>query len=202
MIYFVSKQKKLLTLWIGSSNRQPWSIANHIPSINADLGKIHYPSTTSRAPRNLTKCFKLKANESRILLLIGYPVFKKYLAEIYYNHLRMLAFGIAIGESHEISLENICDMETLLGSFVDTFPYHERYIVQNIHSVKHFATTVRDFGPLFNYSTFNYESVIGRIITKYFLSSKLLCFSCRVSVSVHPWHQTTWCRINQQSQLI
>ncbi|CAF3901686.1 unnamed protein product [Rotaria sordida] len=70
-------------------------------------------------------------------------------------------FGICIGESRNISPENINEMELLLSSFVDNFPYPERYIVQNIHSVKHFATTAKDFGPLFNYSTFNFENIIG-----------------------------------------
>ncbi|CAF4093074.1 unnamed protein product, partial [Rotaria sordida] len=27
--------------------------------------------------------------------------------------------------------------------------------------IKHFATTAKDFGPLFNYSTFNFENIIG-----------------------------------------
>lgn len=104
---------------------------------------------------------KFKANEARVLLLIGYPIFKKYLPEVYYQHLQMLAFGISIGESRNISMEKIDEMELLLSTFVDNFPYPERYIVQNIHSVKHFSTAVRDYGPLFNFSTFNYESVIG-----------------------------------------
>jgi hypothetical protein len=104
---------------------------------------------------------KLKANEVRVLLLIGYPIFKKYLPNLYYNHLQKLAFGISIGESRDISLDKLQEMKFLLNSFVDDFPYHNRYIVQNIHSVKHFATTVMDFGPLFNFSTFNFESIIG-----------------------------------------
>jgi hypothetical protein len=134
--------------------------------INIDLEKIHYPSTTTRVPRSIIKCLKLKANEARVLLLIGYPIFKKYLPEVYYRHLQMLAFGISIGESRDISSNKINEMELLLSSFVDSFPYHERYIVQNIHSVKHFSTTVEDFGPIFNFSTFNFESVIGKNISQ------------------------------------
>ena len=108
------------------------------------------------------KCLKLKANECRVLLLIGYPVFRNYLPETYYRHLQKLAFGIHIGESSSLSPEKIEDMEMLLSSFVDDFPYNERYVVQTVHCVKHFATTVKDFGPLSNYSTFNYESIIGK----------------------------------------
>ena len=88
-------------------------------------------------------------------------MFKKYLPKTNYRYLQKLAFGIAIGESSNISEKKIEDMETLLDSFVDEFPYHQRYIAQTVHYVKHFARTAMDFGPLANYSTFNFESVIG-----------------------------------------
>lgn len=110
----------------------------------------------------MNKALKFKANEARVLLLIGYPVIKKYLPGKYYEHLQKLAFGLHIGESTKITLEELETMETLLKSFVKSFPYHERHIVQTVHCVEHFATTVRDFGPLQNYSTFNFEHVIGK----------------------------------------
>ena len=108
------------------------------------------------------KCLKLKANECRVLLLICYPVFKKYLPEINYKHLQKLAFGITIGESSDIIEGKVKEMEMLLDSFVDEFPYHQRYIVQTVHCVKHFARTTMDCGPLSNYivhSTLKVSSV-------------------------------------------
>lgn len=94
--------------------------------------------------------------------MIGYPIFQKYLPSVYYEHLQKLAIGITIGESSAISSSKLEEMEILLNSFVDDFPYNERYVVQTVHCVKHFATTVKDFGPLANYSTFNFENIIGR----------------------------------------
>jgi len=152
----------LLQLWADSPKKQSWSLASVLPLIAADLAKICYPTTTVRVPRSIVKCMKLKANECRVLLLIGYPIFQKYLQDSYYQHLQKLAFGVAIGESSSISMEELEEMDLLLKSFVDEFPYPERYIVQTIHSVKHFADTTKDFGPLSNYSTFNFESVIGK----------------------------------------
>lgn len=156
-------QKKLLHLWTESPKKQSWSLAGGLPSIAADLARIRYPTTTVRVPRSIVKCMKLKANECRVLLLTGYPIFKNYLSDTYYQHLQKLAFGISIGESYSISTQELEEMESLLNSFVDDFPYPERYIVQTVHSVKHFTDTTKDFGPLSNYSTFNYESVIGEI---------------------------------------
>lgn len=160
----------MLQLWTESSKKQSWSLARFLPTIAADLGKIHYPTTTVRAPRTIMKCMKLKANECRVLLLIGYPIFKNYLPDLYYQHLQKLAFGVSIGESSSISIERLEEMDLLLGSFVDDFPYNERYVVQTIHCTKHFATTTRDFGPLSNYSTFNYESVIGKSISEIWIT--------------------------------
>jgi len=96
----------------------------------------------------------------------------------------MLSFGISIGESRDISLEKLHKMELLLSNFVDDFPYHERYIVQNIHSIKHFSTTTKDFGPLFNFSTFNFEGVIGSIIAFILLILFTLCTGY-LSASIH-----------------
>ena len=100
---FPPPQKKLLQLWTELSNRQPWSLTKSLSSIDVDLAKIRYPTTTARPPRSITKCLKLKANECRVLLLICYPVFKKNLPEINYKHLQKLAFGITIGESSNIA---------------------------------------------------------------------------------------------------
>jgi hypothetical protein len=151
-----------LQLWTELSKKQPWSLTKLLPVIDSDLMNIHYPSTTTRAPRSVLKCLKLKANECRVLLLIGYPIFKQYLPEVNYKHLQKLAFGVSIGETSTITSEKVDEMEILLSSFVDDFPYNQRYIVQTVHCVKHFAETTKDFGPLSNYSTFNFESVIGK----------------------------------------
>jgi hypothetical protein len=169
LISFFVIKKKLLQLWT-ESKKQPWSLTKLLPSIACDLGSILYPTTTTRVPRTIMKCLKLKANECRVLLLIGYPIFKNYLPDLYYEHLQKLVFGISIGESSSISMERVEEMDLLLTSFVDDFPYNERYIVQTVHCIKHFATTTKDFGPLSNYSTFNYESIIGKNICEISLS--------------------------------
>ena len=190
-------QKRLLQLWTESPKKEVFSLVKSLGSIDSDLVNIMYPSTTTRSPRSIMKPLKLKANECRVLLTIGYPVFKKYLPEKYYIHLQKLAFGIHIGESSSISQQQLSDMDVLLSSFVDDFPYHERYIVQTIHCVKHFATTTKDFGPLSNYSTFNFESIIGKNtkIFECFIDVNYLnvSFIHRMFMFVSSWHKRTWC---------
>lgn len=151
-------------LWTESSKKQPFSLSKSLDLIDQDLCKLMYPLTTVRSPRSIKKSSKLKGNEHRVLLIIAYPIFKKYLPNKYYRHLQKLSFGIHIGESRVISSKQIDTMKELLSSFVDDFPYDKRHIVQTIHCVKHFAATTQDFGPLSNYSTFNFESIIGKKI--------------------------------------
>ncbi|CAF4356709.1 unnamed protein product [Rotaria magnacalcarata] len=56
-------------------------------------------------------------------------------------------------------------MKYLLEKFVFTFHllYGKRHCVNTVHSIIHFHQTGKDYGPLTNYSTFNYESVIGQL---------------------------------------
>ena len=153
-----------------------WSIGEHIPSKNAFLVCIQYSIIISRAPRRFTYVVKLTATASQVLLLITYPLFKKHLPVIRYDYLQMLTFGITIGESRNLSSKTMNDMKILLFSFMGNFPHLECYIVQSIHKVEHFSIKVHDFSSLFNYSTFNFESFIGRITSKLHRSPK--SFSC------------------------
>ncbi|CAF1522861.1 unnamed protein product [Adineta ricciae] len=41
--------------------------------------------------------------------------------------------------------------------------YTRRHVVQVVHSVIHIPATVKDFGPLTNFTTFNFESILGKI---------------------------------------
>ena len=111
------------------------------------------------------KYHRLKANELRVLLLITYQIFKKYLKPIYCKHLQLLSFTLHIGESKEITQSKFNEMKILLDKFVYTFHflYGKCHAVNTVHSVIHFPRTVADYGPLTNFSTFNYESLVGCI---------------------------------------
>ncbi|CAF5168507.1 unnamed protein product, partial [Rotaria magnacalcarata] len=70
-----------------------------------------------------------------------------------------------IGENKEISKEKLDEMHLLLQYHVHQFKvlYGNRHVVNTVHSLIHFGETVRDYGPLQGYSTFNYESILGAI---------------------------------------
>ena len=98
------------------------------------------------------------------MLLIFYPIFQDVLPKTYYDHLKLLVFAMHIGENRQIEKRDLKTMDLLLNEHAEQFKilYGERHCVNTIHSIIHFADTVRDYGPLQCYSTFNYESILGK----------------------------------------
>ena len=52
-------------------------------------------------------------------------------------------------------------LHTLKKGKEDFFFFKERSVTSVVHSMSHIPQTLRDFGPMQNYSTFNFESVVG-----------------------------------------
>ncbi len=148
------------------TKEKPWTIESKIPSINLILKSFQSPSTTIRIPRDLKLYNKYKASEYRSMLLVFYPIFQDVLPKNYYDHLKLLVFAMHIGENREIKQQDLTTMDALLNEHVEQFKvlYGERHCVNTIHSIVHFSDTVRDYGPLQCYSTFNYESILGKLI--------------------------------------
>lgn len=85
----------------------------------------------------------------------------------YYEHLKSLVLIIHLSESRAITETDLKIIEILSRRFTFHFStlYGTRHHVQVIHSMIHIAETVRDFGPLTSYTTFNFESLLGKIIS-------------------------------------
>lgn len=71
--------------------------------------------------------------------------------------------AIHIAESRQIQRTQIEDIRMLLNRFLQLFPtlYTPRHNSQSVHSLYHVAASVNDYGSLSNYSTFNFESILG-----------------------------------------
>jgi hypothetical protein len=128
------------------------------------LSSIKYPSTTVRIPRSLSKYKQYKANEARAILLFGFSGFCSVLPLKYAKHLLLLVVAVHIAESRRIHHIQIEDIHLLLNRFLQLFPvlYTARNNTQSVHSLQHVATSVLDYGSLSNYSTFNFENVLGK----------------------------------------
>ncbi|CAF1527503.1 unnamed protein product [Adineta ricciae] len=124
---------------------------------------VRLPSTTTRIPRSLIEYRRFKANELRVLLLFGHVIFKKFLQEQYYKHLLQLVVIMHMSEGRKIDNLDEQFIKRLCHSFVLSFSqiYTDRHCVQVVHSIIHIPETINDFGPLTNYTTFQFENDLG-----------------------------------------
>jgi hypothetical protein len=99
------------------------------------------------------------------MLLIFYSIFRDILPKEFYDDLKLLVFALHVGEDREIKTTDLETMYLLLNEHVEQFKslFGERHCVNTIHSINHFADTVYDYGPLQYYSTFHYESILGKV---------------------------------------
>ena len=155
----------MIGLWLNAEYRhEDWSVSGRLDELANLLRRVHLPSTTTRLPRSLTEYSKYKGNEFRSLLLFGHVIFKQVLRKRFYNHLLQLVVLMHIAESRKIEERDIGLVARLSFSFVVKFLqlYTERHCVQVIHSITHIAATLHDFGPLTNFTTFQFENDLGR----------------------------------------
>ncbi|CAF1233917.1 unnamed protein product [Adineta ricciae] len=157
--------KRLLELWFKTC-RQPYSIQKSVNLIELKLNALRYPSTTYHLPSPLRFYQTYKGNEFRMTLLFGYQYFQPFLPAKFYEHFRLLAYAMNLAESSVLHHDAIEIISALLDEFDRLFPliYPRKSVTSVIHSVTHVPETLRDFGPIQNYSTFNFESTVGSIV--------------------------------------
>lgn len=134
-----------------------------MPAIDRYLSLIKYPSTSTRVPRSILKYYQYKGNELRAICLYGFSAFCHALPIKYARHFLMLVIAVHLSESRSLDRRQIDDIQILLDQFLRQFRdlYTNRHNTQSIHSLQHVAASVMDFGSLGNYSTFNFENILG-----------------------------------------
>lgn len=173
------------------------------------LSSIKYPSTSIRIPRSLSKYKQYKANEARAILLFGFSGFCSVLPIKYARHFLLVVVGVHIAESRRIHRVQIEDIRRLLIRFLQLFPilYTSRNNTQSIHSLYHVATSVLEYGSLSNYSTFNFENVLGTSvyhIILYVIIHELIIFIIIVGLITSTVHSTRRhaCEIHNNLKLL
>ncbi|CAF3904140.1 unnamed protein product [Rotaria sp. Silwood1] len=188
--------KRLLRLWFNKKYRkQPWSICSKLNVVDRYLSSINYPSTTVRIPRSLSKYEQYKANELRSILLFGFPALCFVLPLRYARHFLLLVVGMHIAESRCIHRTQLEDIRVLFHRFLKLFPilYTPRFNSQSVHSLHHIAASVTEYSSLSNYSTFNFESVLGiadHRITLYMILYSVMIFFIILGLITSTVHST------------
>ena len=164
MLLSLHFKKRMVGLWLSVEYRhEDWNVSDRIDELADLFHRVRLPSTTTRIPRSLKEYTKFKGNEFRTLLLFGHVIFKQALRKRFYNHFLQLVVIMHIAESRQIEQQDINLITRLSRNFVVTFArlYSVRHCVQVVHSVTHIAATVHNFGPLPNFTTFQFENDLG-----------------------------------------
>ena len=161
--------KKLIWLWMNGpivNNCRIGARAVQLISDNLINIKNHLPREFSRKGRPLSEVERWKATEFRqFLLYTGPVVLKSNLSTAMYKHFILLFMGILCLSSDFLFESYIEYAGEILRLFVQQFGqfYGEDMIVYNVHVLVHLSQDARSFGVLDNYSSFPFESFLGRL---------------------------------------
>lgn len=156
-------------LWFDSANHQQrWYIGNSMSDISQRLVSMKIPSNIARLPRSLSERKYWKGSEWKsFLLYYSLIICDGKLPQEYLNHWFLLVYA-----THSLLQDNISSVEVDLAEnalkhFVRQVPilYGQEYCTFNVHQLLHIADAVRDWGPLWVFSCFRFESNIGHIIS-------------------------------------
>lgn len=166
--------KNLLNFWTDTRyKREPFYISKKKRDIlNTRLLQIKIPTYISRRPRSLHNLKLFKSSEYRNLLLYYLPVcLKSVLPKKYISHLRALSSAIYQLLEPSISPNDLEIVEKKLNNFVQEYQiyYGKINMTMNVHSLLHLVDCVKNFGPLYCYSMFSFESYNG--VLKNFVSA-------------------------------
>lgn len=142
-----------------NDRRQKWSLYHKINSIDEGLASVKIPTTTSRRFRTIKQITRFKANEFRSLMHHGSTVLLQAMQPRYRRHFALLLAAINTASKDVIHHCDVLLIESSLKKFVEGWQhiFGLRQMSSNIHSLLHVHQSVRFMGPLYMYSTFNFE---------------------------------------------
>lgn len=166
--------KRLWLLWtstISKVKRNGYAFhSGHRNELNDRIMKIatHCPREFSRKPRTTEDSCHFKAKEFRnILLYTGPVILYELLDSEQYNHFICLHVAIRFLEIPSLisDEESLQYAENLLLNFVNDYQhiYQKDLITFNVHGLVHVVDDVRKYGRLSSYSSYCFESYLGKI---------------------------------------
>ena len=124
--------------------------------IDSAVGKLQPPNTIPRSPRRLKDLNYFKANEIEVWLLYIGPVFFQGLHDNLY--LAFLKFSWAIRQLLQND-QHIDECSRLIDEFCQEMAsIDQKNQTYNLHSLRHLAWQVKNFGPLWTTSAMAFES--------------------------------------------
>ncbi|XP_036147846.1 uncharacterized protein LOC118647308 [Monomorium pharaonis] len=154
--------KLFLAAWIDPKNyRAFWYMGSKVREIDARLFAIFPPCEISQTPQSVTNICQWKASEYKnFLLYYSLPILKDLLPRAFYKHWSLLVYAINIFNSEKISAQAFEKATRSINKFVTDIErlYGKEFLKFNVHLLLHLPKSVNDFGALWAWSAFPYES--------------------------------------------
>ena len=168
------------------------SVARKVAIIDQRMSQIRCPTNVARKPSPFSNRHKWKGSEWRNwLLFYSTPCLEGLdISRAHVEHWEMLVYAAYLLSQESITEEEVDIARDLLHEYVRLFEalYGLKSMLYNVHLLDHFADCVKLWGPLWAYSTFNFESwnfrlkrgvhsakdAADQIITRYFMKKLIV----------------------------
>jgi hypothetical protein len=161
---FLGIARRLLNLWTDTSMHcEDFYIGRKIKEIDEKFLRVLVPSDTHRTARSISDRKFWKATEWRTWMIVAPIILDGILKEKYLNHFRLFSSSILMLSRSKIQIEELDWIENNLFRFVARTKklYGLEYCSYNNHLLIHAAECVKNWGPLFAYSAFQFEDYNG-----------------------------------------
>ena len=159
--------RRLLSFCLDSKNHS-WRfyLGRVTEEIDMKMKFIKPPQEFRRSPRSISNFKQWKASEYRAwLLYYCLPVLSNLLLPDYIYHLSLLvsAMHILLGDTIPMSDVKIAQEQLNLFYYLVPELYREKLCTANTHILAHLSESVQNWGPLWAYSCFGFESMNGHL---------------------------------------
>ncbi|XP_062566251.1 uncharacterized protein LOC134228602 [Saccostrea cucullata] len=160
--------KKFLSMWIDGANyQQPYFIGHKLKDIDKILQSIKVPYLIHRSPRKIQNNLNhWKASEFRsFLIYYGLPCLKGHLPDTYLELFACFVERTFLLLQEKITTYDLARARMLLEMFYKCMAtlYGDAVCGLNVHNISHIVDCVDNWGPLWAYSCFAFESFNGEI---------------------------------------
>ena len=159
--------RRLLSAYVDSKNHMHcYYLGRVTEEIDKRLKQIKPPQEFRRSPRSVCSMKQWKAAEFRAwLLYYCLPVLSDLLPPKYIYHLSLLVSTMHILLGDMIPVGDVDKAQKMLELFYELTPqlYGEEICTANMHILIHLSQCVKNWGPLWGYSCFGFESMNGHL---------------------------------------
>jgi len=194
--------RTITNAWLDSTNHdKPFYIRpKNQENISRLFLKCRIPAQVQRSVRSLNHRRFWKSSEWKVWLHVSPIVMRNFLADNFFNHFMLFVKAFYILTSTKMTDSEVNTAENLLFKFVSRIPqlYGESFCSSNCHLLLHAAECTRNWGPIINYSAFQFENFNQVILNSFKGSHKVVTQICNRAIEIASLPLIAYCRIQSQ----